>query len=412
MRDTLRRSLSLRTCAVLSLAALGAVISCKGADGTTSSSSTNTGTSSGGSGGMSGAGSGGANASSSSTSASSSSSSSSTSASSSSSGSMCSGGQQLCNSQCVTVAIDAKNCGSCGHDCQGGQCSGGQCQPVVLTSVSQGFLGALCQYDDTLYWAVNTNTSMPSTFDRMHKAGGAVVQIASGFQVGANSMVTDGVTLFYLKGGTLFSVPVGGGTITTLYSGFVGPTGVVALSGSSLVWGDKTNIHSANKDGTGLHTLWPYSTSSLAVDTTTAYFAYPGTQPGAAAIEHVPIAGGTATALVSPLSSPVGLTVYGGDLYFADGGYFYVKPTGGGNATTITTQQQQIGNVLSASADASGLYFGSSFGGGTSGKLFSLPLAGGTLKTLATGLSGPFDVITDATAVYWIDSNKIMMVAK
>jgi len=99
--------------------------------------------------------------------------------------------------------------------------------------------------------------------------------------------------------------------------------------------------------------------------------------------------------------------VYGGNLYFADGGYLYSMPTGSGTGTVITTQFQQIGTPVSASADASGIYFGNS-----AGTLFSLPLTGGTLKTLAAEPSAPEDVITDATAVYWIDSNGIMMVVK
>jgi hypothetical protein len=39
-----------------------------------------------------------------------------------------------CGTACVNLATDAKNCGSCGHDCLGGTCSGGQCQAAVVAS--------------------------------------------------------------------------------------------------------------------------------------------------------------------------------------------------------------------------------------------------------------------------------------
>ena len=39
-----------------------------------------------------------------------------------------------CGSSCVVLVTDAKNCGSCGHDCLGGTCSGGLCQAAVVVS--------------------------------------------------------------------------------------------------------------------------------------------------------------------------------------------------------------------------------------------------------------------------------------
>src|SRR5204863_597521 len=33
---------------------------------------------------------------------------------------------------CVDLTSDAKNCGTCGHDCLGGTCMEGQCQPVLI----------------------------------------------------------------------------------------------------------------------------------------------------------------------------------------------------------------------------------------------------------------------------------------
>jgi len=50
----------------------------------------------------------------------------------------CDGGLTACGPSCIDTHGDPKNCGACGHDCQGGQCQQGACQPVVIAS---GFMG-------------------------------------------------------------------------------------------------------------------------------------------------------------------------------------------------------------------------------------------------------------------------------
>src|SRR5262245_28736327 len=38
-----------------------------------------------------------------------------------------------CGGVCVATDSDAKNCGTCGHDCLEGGCLSGKCQPIELT---------------------------------------------------------------------------------------------------------------------------------------------------------------------------------------------------------------------------------------------------------------------------------------
>jgi hypothetical protein len=42
-----------------------------------------------------------------------------------------------CDSACVDLQSDPKNCGSCGHDCLQGACTAGQCQPWIVANVTQ-----------------------------------------------------------------------------------------------------------------------------------------------------------------------------------------------------------------------------------------------------------------------------------
>ena len=50
---------------------------------------------------------------------------------------VCSGQALSCGGVCVDSTKDVHNCGSCGHDCAGGECSGSRCRPVQIAA-SQG----------------------------------------------------------------------------------------------------------------------------------------------------------------------------------------------------------------------------------------------------------------------------------
>lgn len=104
----------------------------------------------------------------------------------------CNGGYQMCNGQCVVLASDPNNCGSCGHGCLGGQCSSGSCLPYVV--------------------AQPPTTSTP-------------VYIAS-----------DGTSIVWVDSGRsgAFQIPVQGGLVTTLQSGVSGlfaPAAIAVANG-------------------------------------------------------------------------------------------------------------------------------------------------------------------------------------
>jgi hypothetical protein len=55
----------------------------------------------------------------------------------------------------VCVPNDTHNCGSCGHDCLGGQCSAGMCQPVTLAAAPG--IASLTTDGTTVYWTAGSN---------------------------------------------------------------------------------------------------------------------------------------------------------------------------------------------------------------------------------------------------------------
>jgi uncharacterized repeat protein (TIGR03803 family) len=188
--------------------------------------------------------------------------------------------------------------------------------------------------------------------------------------------------------GTIFSIPVTGGTPTTLYS-FNGtdtysPQGSLALSGSTLYG----MFGGGDADGDGV-------------------------------IVSIPVTGGTPTVLASfngtDGSSPVGgLTLSGSTLYGMtsaggtdDYGVIFSIPVTGGTPTTLLSFNGTDGFSPEGSLTLSGstLYgmanrggAGGKEGGGGDGVIFSIPVAGGTPTVLASfnGIDGqwPYGSLT------------------
>lgn len=75
------------------------------------------------------------------------------------------------------------------------------------------------------YFVANYRTpgGMVSQIKRVPLTGGAAVVMATSPAAGARDLITDGSTLYWIDGGGIRSMPIGGGAVTTMYaSAFVG----------------------------------------------------------------------------------------------------------------------------------------------------------------------------------------------
>jgi len=74
----------------------------------------------------------------------------------------CPGGQSLCADICTDVAIDAKNCGTCGHGCAGGEaCQAGSCHPCDQGDCTPVDLYAVCFSGSLTGYHTQTGRSLP-----------------------------------------------------------------------------------------------------------------------------------------------------------------------------------------------------------------------------------------------------------
>jgi hypothetical protein len=182
-----------------------------------------------------------------------------------------------------------------------------------------------------VYW---TNESSAST-----TSSGSVVAMRRGSSptvlaqaVNPGPISVDGSRVYYADGnGALVSVPIGGGTVTTLASSVPDPA-FLATDATNVYW-VTYSVLGVPKAGGPTVTLAAYDrdysfdsaggwVSGLAADSTGVYWTYLGTDSDCFADGKVWrfAPGGTAAAIASGQPRPFGIATYGGAVYWANGG--------------------------------------------------------------------------------------------
>src|SRR5262249_11527941 len=91
---------------------------------------------------------------------------------------------------CDDTQVDPKNCGVCGHDCQGGLCQFGFCRPVTLSDAPFGAY-AIAVDETAVYWTDQFHVHLTP------KAGGSDLPLADASAEGVTFGVTVDATHVY-----------------------------------------------------------------------------------------------------------------------------------------------------------------------------------------------------------------------
>ncbi|HEY4103298.1 MAG TPA: hypothetical protein VGM44_05375, partial [Polyangiaceae bacterium] len=125
-------------------------------------------------------------------------------------GETCSGGTCSCNAKlsacedgCFDFKSDPKNCGSCGHDCLGGDCNLGSCQPVQVVT-GEKYVYSLATNGTYLFWGAATDTTSTNFYisRRRVDASDAVKPLVSN-ESGTSSLTLSGSKIFWFTKGHL-----------------------------------------------------------------------------------------------------------------------------------------------------------------------------------------------------------------
>jgi Domain of unknown function (DUF5050) len=315
-------------------------------------------------------------------------------------------GSGACN---VQLEVDPKNCGACGHDCQGANCLQAVCQPAVVAS-GQSSPQYVAVADGVVYWTTGAGTVVRANAD-----GTGVATIATGLGSPFLIKVASGrvYVTSYDTGGAVNAMDLDGGNAVSLAGPQPSPRGITVTS-SYVFFGttdpDAGSIQRVTVGGTDLTTLAaPVNTPrDLVTDGTYVYWA----ALNDARIDKVPIAGG-ATSRVANAPAPFSVAVFGSILFYTNyaaadaGGSVWRVNTDGTGQIVLSTAESQSRSIA---VDGNFAYW-TNEGDGT---LKRVPIGGGPVTTLAGGQIEPWGIALDDKFVYWAarGSGLVLRVAK
>jgi hypothetical protein len=214
------------------------------------------------------------------------------------------------------------------------------------------------------------------------------------------AITVDATTIYWSDPGlaTVSSIPIAGGTATTLGTGLQDPY-YLQHDATSLYWGLGPDVIAqiplAGGTPVSLQTSNNTGLTGLAVDATTVYHLEDYTVPEDCSVVAVPKGGGTRVILASGWlwNHPTGIAVSGGIVYWgvASPGAILMVPVGGGMTTTLASGI----SPGAMAADATNVYWVDG-----SGAIMKVAQSGGTPVTLATS-ARPNAIAVDGTNVYW-----------
>ncbi len=307
-----------------------------------------------------------------------------------------------CGTECIDTRTDAKHCGACEHDCQGGACDAGLCQRVVLAT---DYASALVADATHLYYRTTGDELV-----RIPNNGGVAFVFAYNAQ--PKYLALSDVNLYATANSTVYVVAKEGGTLSKIASDRWYPQGIV-VNATDVYWvegGDPAEISAGAVQRAPIHgagfevfAASQRDPRDIVLDETYVYW----NSVGDSAVMRAPLAGGPATSLAANLPvAPIALALDVDHIYWRNlEGKVKRALKAGGEPTSVQTG---AGFVTAIAVDEVDLYFVVT----ENSTLGRTSLATGAVTYLDTSSPGAATIALDAHAIYWNSGTTLLKVAK
>jgi hypothetical protein len=329
-----------------------------------------------------------------------------------------------CTGQCIDLATDGKNCGTCGHDCLDGGCSAKQCQPFALAHDAQAW--DLATDGTNLYW-----TDGATSVQKCAIASCTPTLVMTG-QYQPQRVIADGTGTIYWT--VLGSTPVNGEIwsydgVTPKFVTGAGWPGGIAFDSSNLYWIESGNtsapgaIMTCPRTGGSATPLTAVSTpTSVIVDSSSLYWTdWANGDSSHGSVQKCFIGAGPGACHPSRVvtgQAPFGLAVDATYVYWtisAASGSIWRSDHDGGGAVQLGGLQALPSQIVSDGAHIYWTNGGTAAAGFTDGSVMSCLGASCAQPTpIVTGAHAPSAIASDGKAVYYATSTDktLWMLAK
>lgn len=344
----------------------------------------------------------------------------------------CPGTQTPCGNQCVDLNSDSSNCGSCGHNCENNPCNMGVCQASVIGqwTVTNVVIAGFAVDSSSVYWTQEQGSAAGVFYKPI---AGNPAPNSLGGTIDPRGLVVDLTYAYwvdYTEGSVNRSVLVGGPSsqvalVPPVDDGGVTPGPLaLAIDGQNVYWVESVsgNVNMTPKnpypdvDGVKTLAMSQDNPRAIAVDGTSVYWINHGSLANSGsvnktAIEAFDAASQPVMQLATGENQPWDIAVDKTSVYWTDAanpsGTIKSVPIGGGTVRTLAQNQAAPHGIA---VDSQYVYW-TTYDGNTISKV---ALAGGPVFTIASGQSTPEAIAVDDSSVYWVNqaSGEILKVAK
>lgn len=271
----------------------------------------------------------------------------------------CDGGETNCGGTCFDLTKSPHHCGSCSHDCLGGQCSNSTCQPYVFATNANAPHDMVVA-NGSLYWVdVGSPGNVWSCATSATMCNGGTAAAVTTSQ--PTRIAFDGTSCLYFTNagnGTVGNLLIGSGSCFTNITSLGNPVGVAA-TGSAVFWTDTGKRQIGRIDSGGTNFLNLINVGSL----------------------------------------PEGIVVAGTDVYWGDPGIGQVdfSPSSG----SLSENNLVASSTAWAFGSAGSTFYWVDYNPAPNGDV--KVYAGGSDTIVASGQDSPIRVGGDSNTVYWVN---------